>query len=387
MSPAETKDKEAILCNRLHCDVTITEDGDVPQTKSDMALRVLLENEIHRGKLLPQEWRASCSCPLADPAAQCQTELEPQDLSPMNCHHRMRGDGKWDTWASEKKICFIHDLPDEVDFQSPADSRCPPGVAAYSFSQQFTVTTIVEDVLGSRDYDLAIRSLPAVSRDNSEHLHWNLGVSETWDASRILSLQHENWGPDIVAHPVCPREWGGGPLTLSFTSLQPCSNLSGEWSATELVSGWTEIFEKIGIPEVLESSEDIMAHVLGTKTVKELVEWVLEEVVQHPHVAGTHSDPLILEVGCDSGAVLLSLLNQLHDSQVIAVDKDEASIRLTQNNAQRLRLPDRIWIIPLDVTLEGSWILLLPWAPLDPVTSNPPNVFHQDMEQLAPEIL
>ncbi|XP_012892985.1 PREDICTED: hemK methyltransferase family member 1-like [Dipodomys ordii] len=126
---------------------------------------------------------------------------------------------------------------------------------------------------------------------------------------------------------------------------------------------------------------------LETEETRELVEWVLEEVVQHPHVAGTHSDPLILEVGCDSGAVLLSLLNQLHESQVIAVDKDEASIRLTQNNAQRLRLPDRIWIIPLDVTLEGSWILLLPWAPLDPVTSNPPNVFHQDMEQLAPEIL
>ncbi|XP_042556997.1 MTRF1L release factor glutamine methyltransferase-like, partial [Dipodomys spectabilis] len=218
----------------------------------------------------------------------------------------------------------------------------------------------------------------------------------------------------------------------------------GEWSATELVSCWTEIFEKIGIPEDLDSSEDIMAQILGTKTfqslkpvcrtkqlspqqlhdiqdlregrvqrmpvqyilghwnfcwlnlkmtppvfipgpeTEELVEWVLEEVAQHPHVAGTHRDPLILEVGCDSGAVLLSLLNQLHESQVIAVDKEEAFIRLTQNNAQRLRLQDRIQIIPLDVTSEGSWILLLPWAPLDSVISNPPNVFHQDMEQLAP---
>ncbi|XP_042525106.1 MTRF1L release factor glutamine methyltransferase-like [Dipodomys spectabilis] len=217
--------------------------------------------------------------------------------------------------------------------------------------------------------------------------------------------------------------------------------------ATELVSGWTAVFEKIGFPEALESSEYTMAHILATKTfqslktirrskplspqqlhdiqdlsgrqlqrmpvqyilgywnfcwlnlkitppvfiprveTEELVEWVLEEVAQHPHVAGTQGGPLILKVGCGSGVVLLSLLKQLHESQVIAVDKNEASIRLTQNNAQRLRLQDRIRIIPLDVTFEGSWTLLLPWAPVDPVISNPPNVFHRDMEQLDPEIL
>ncbi|XP_048953564.1 MTRF1L release factor glutamine methyltransferase isoform X4 [Canis lupus baileyi] len=74
------------------------------------------------------------------------------------------------------------------------------------------------------------------------------------------------------------------------------------------------------------------------------------------------------------------------ESRVIAVDKGEAAICLTEENAQRLRLLDRIRIVPLDVTLEGSWAHLLPWGPVDLVVSNPPYIFHQDMEQLAPEI-
>lgn len=44
---------------------------------------------------------------------------------------------------------------------------------------------------------------------------------------------------------------------------------------------------------------------------QELVEWVLEEVTQRAPAVGAQSGPFILEVGCGSGAIALSLLSQL----------------------------------------------------------------------------
>ncbi|KAH0508613.1 HemK methyltransferase family member 1 [Microtus ochrogaster] len=266
----------------------------------------------------------------------------------------------------------------------------------------------------------------------------------------------------------------GAPQGWALNSWKPRSSLSGQLSATEVVSHWTQVFEQRGIPEAQESSEYIVAHVLGAKTVKcrvgdkkreegelwgayigggellfyfvclrvlsrdwwnfteqmfqadirspnkwmpvqyilgewdfqglslkmeppvfiprpeteELVEWVLEEVAQRPPAVGAQGGPLILEVGCGSGAIALSLLSQLPESQVIAVDKGEAAVRLTRKNAQRYM--DQEWTTPFYVSIslstEGCWTHLLPWGPIDLVVSNPPYVFHKDMEQLAPEI-
>ncbi|XP_057562443.1 MTRF1L release factor glutamine methyltransferase isoform X1 [Hippopotamus amphibius kiboko] len=241
--------------------------------------------------------------------------------------------------------------------------------------------------------------------------------------------------------------WRGGIWGCTFSSWRPYLPSAGLLSATELVSHWTAVFEKRGIPEARESSEYIVAHVLGAKTfqslrpelwtqpltpsqlqyiqelssyrlqrmpvqyilgewdfqglslkmvppvfiprpeTEELVEWVLEEVTQGSRVVGAQGSPLILEVGCGSGAISLSLLSRLPQSRVIAVDKGEAAICLAHENAQRLCLQDRIRIVPFDMTLEGNWAHLLSWGPVDLVVSNPPYVFHQDMEKLAPEIL
>lgn len=254
------------------------------------------------------------------------------------------------------------------------------------------------------------------------------------------------WGRILWTLLSGPRGRTGASQGWSFNSWKLRSSLTGLLSATGVVSQWTQVFEERGIPEARESSEYIVAHVLGAKTfqslkpelwtkpltpkqlqciqelcshrlqrmpvqyilgewdfqglslkmvppvfiprpeTEELVEWVLGEVAQRPPAVGAQGGPLILEVGCGSGAIALSLLSQLPESRVIAVDKEEAAVSLTRENAQRLQLQDRIRIIPLDVTSEECWTRLLPWGPVDVVVSNPPYIFHKDMEELAPEI-
>ncbi|XP_045435502.1 MTRF1L release factor glutamine methyltransferase isoform X2 [Pipistrellus kuhlii] len=254
----------------------------------------------------------------------------------------------------------------------------------------------------------------------------------------------ELWGAVLRALLTGPGR-RGGTLGRAFSSRRPRLPQAGR-SAIELVSQWAAVFEKRGVPEPRESSEYIVAHVLGAKTfqslrpalrskpltpwqlrcvqelsrrrlqrmpvqyilgewdfhglslkmappvfiprpeTEELVEWVLEEEAQKPRAGGARGGPLILEVGCGSGAISLSLLSQLPQSRVLAVDKAGAAVSLALENAQRLQLQDRIRITALDVTLEGSWTHLLPWGPVDLLVSNPPYVFRQDMALLAPEI-
>lgn len=60
----------------------------------------------------------------------------------------------------------------------------------------------------------------------------------------------------------------GVPQGWALNSWKPLSSLTGLLNATEVVSHWTQVFEQRGIPEARESSEYIVAHVLGAKTVK-----------------------------------------------------------------------------------------------------------------------
>ncbi|NXU59186.1 HEMK1 methyltransferase, partial [Turnix velox] len=88
-------------------------------------------------------------------------------------------------------------------------------------------------------------------------------------------------------------------------------------------------------------------------------------------VPGPH--PIILEIGCGSGAIALSLLHKLPQSHVVAVDKEKAAVDLTRENAHRYSHP------------SAEQLLLC--GPLDFIVSNPPYVFHEDMAFLDTEIL
>ncbi|XP_077899375.1 MTRF1L release factor glutamine methyltransferase isoform X6 [Ictidomys tridecemlineatus] len=193
----------------------------------------------------------------------------------------------------------------------------------------------------------------------------------------------------------------GGIPCLAFSSWQSHPPLAGLLSPIGLVSHWTRVFEKRGIPEARESSEYIVAHVLGAKTFQNLkpVLWTQPLTPQQLQCIQVLCSRRLQRVPVqyilgewDFRGLSLKMVPPVFiprpetESQVIAVDKEEAAINLTYENAQRLRLQNRIQIIPFDVTSVGSWTHLLPWSPMDLIVSNPPYVFHHDMEQLAPEI-
>ncbi|XP_031519182.1 MTRF1L release factor glutamine methyltransferase isoform X3 [Papio anubis] len=209
----------------------------------------------------------------------------------------------------------------------------------------------------------------------------------------------ELWGRMLWALLSGPGR-GGSTLGWAFSSWQPQPPLAGLSSATELVSHWTRVFERRGIPEARESSEYIVAHVLGAKTFQSLrpALWTQPltsqqlQCIQELSSRRLQRMPVQYILGeWDFQGLSLRMVPPVFiprpetESRVIAVDKGEAAISLTHENAQRLQLQDRIWIIHLDMTSERSWTHL-PWGPVDLVVSNPPYIFHQDMEQLAPEI-
>uniref|UniRef100_A0A8D0L1N5 HemK methyltransferase 1, mitochondrial release factors N(5)-glutamine n=1 Tax=Sphenodon punctatus TaxID=8508 RepID=A0A8D0L1N5_SPHPU len=180
--------------------------------------------------------------------------------------------------------------------------------------------------------------------------------------------------------------------SLSGIGWQNFSDKAEQVTTTELVSYWRDVFEANGIPEAQESSEYIVSHVLGAKTVKccgrvggcmapEVFPFLLASVGNtDQRLRDASLYPVILEVGCGSGAVALSLLSKLPHSQVIALDKAEAAVNLTRENAESVH-PE------MNQEFGGSWEQLVPWGPVDIIISNPPYVFHEDMTHLEAEIL
>ncbi|NXE38348.1 HEMK1 methyltransferase, partial [Ptilorrhoa leucosticta] len=152
------------------------------------------------------------------------------------------------------------------------------------------------------------------------------------------------------------------------------------------VCDFQPLLSRSSLPLVLFSLSFLMAETRG-----DLVSLVVEEEFQKCENSALCfpvpvSHPVILEIGCGSGAIALSLICKLPQSRVIAMDKEEAAVGLTRENAHRLQLQERIHIIHQDVSHSSAKQLLL-WGPIDVIVSNPPYVFHEDMASLDAEIL
>ncbi|XP_066452996.1 MTRF1L release factor glutamine methyltransferase [Eleutherodactylus coqui] len=223
----------------------------------------------------------------------------------------------------------------------------------------------------------------------------------------------------------------------------PCRRMGATgMTPDKLVSYWQKVFHKYGIPEAKDSSRILVAHALGAKTfygigsraarspvsadqllfvekmaqqrlkrvpvqyiigewdfldmtlemrppvliprpeTEELVGLVISDCEGLRH----SSETTILEVGCGSGAVSLALLRKFPQMRVIAIDKSEAAVSLTKDNAERLGLRHRIHILQHDI-LTDPVERLQDLGAVSALVSNPPYIFTEDMTQLEPEIL
>lgn len=110
---------------------------------------------------------------------------------------------------------------------------------------------------------------------------------------------------------------------------------------------------------------------------EELVELILQQV-------DITKKMKILEIGCGSGAISLSLLKSLPAVECIAIDQSKLACRLTMDNAQSLNLSQRLKIFKHKINSNT-----LPdeiGSNFDLIVSNPPYVPTREMRQLEPEI-
>ncbi|KAM9799959.1 MTRF1L release factor glutamine methyltransferase [Syngnathus typhle] len=230
---------------------------------------------------------------------------------------------------------------------------------------------------------------------------------------------------------------------LGSCGVRPCSfqaSPSGRINARQAADIWRKRFELNGVTEPDLSSQYIIAHVLGAKTIEGVeqhrlsafltqeetqqiwklckkrlsrmpVQYVIEEwdfrdvtlkmrppvFIPRPEteelvelvvtdLQKKTDSPTCLEVGCGSGAISLSLLKNLPQLRAVAVDQSEEAVELTRENALRLGLQNRLKVYHADVTKDAETVSKL-CSNVSALVSNPPYLFSDDLPLLEPEIL
>jgi release factor glutamine methyltransferase len=91
--------------------------------------------------------------------------------------------------------------------------------------------------------------------------------------------------------------------------------------------------------------------------------------------------PFFADVGTGSGAIAISLLQELPGAQAIAVDVSPGALGVAKRNAERHRVSDRLQLVESDL-----FSTMDPRAAFDLIVSNPPYVPASDLSGLQREV-
>jgi release factor glutamine methyltransferase len=111
-------------------------------------------------------------------------------------------------------------------------------------------------------------------------------------------------------------------------------------------------------------------------------ETLVEETVIALREASEASDadlPRIIDFGTGSGCIGLSLLAELPDADLLAIDISPEAIAIAQENATAIDVHERAKFMTADIsTLDTAAILKLMGGPVDAVVANPPYISFED---------
>ncbi len=131
----------------------------------------------------------------------------------------------------------------------------------------------------------------------------------------------------------------------------------------------------IGHKEFMDSDFKVTTDTLVPRPETELL---VEELIRMNETKGPRE---ILDIGCGSGAILLSLLKELPEARGLGIDINPGAVAVTMENAKSLQLEDRCAVLVSDLYTN---------LPRDDkfnlIVSNPPYIPTGDISGLAQDV-